>query len=112
MYRAGQAGAKADDVNREEQFAGILANREGRAKTPARVAPTGQIQTLTQALAEFSQAREATLEDVERDSRELATMACSHPMFGVVNGYEMLAIMAGHGSRHLAQIREIVGEKR
>ena len=112
MFLAGRATTSLGDKCREERFAAIMANREGRAKAPPAVMPTGSIGTLADALSEFTAAREESIRAFEQDQRELGSVACHHPMFGPVNGYEMLVLVAGHANRHLAQIREIVGRRK
>jgi hypothetical protein len=92
---------------REAQMMAGLRNRSNRISAPERAWPAGRFDTLAEALRQFSAAREKTVRFACEHEPELYYLRVAHPFFGMVNGAEMLAIIASHSSRHADQILEI-----
>ena len=111
MFRMLQAAVPSEtsveNHEREATFARRVTNRERRAPAPQRVHPTGRFATLAEALQQFVEARVRTIQFARETELDLFGLAAPHPLFGPVNGYELLIIMAGHSSRHVAQLEEI-----
>lgn len=47
---------------------------------------------------------------VAADGRDLSVVHATHPVLGVLDGYQFIAAIGGHETRHTAQIREIAAE--
>jgi hypothetical protein len=92
---------------REAQIVAGMRNRSTRISAPERAWPAGRFDTLAQALEQFSAARARTIQFAREHEPELYHLCVAHPLFGTVNGAEMLAIIASHSSRHADQILEI-----
>jgi hypothetical protein len=82
------------------------ADRTSRFEAPDRVKPTGRFPSLKDSLDQFRAAREGTIQFVETvpDLRRLSGM---HPMFGMLNGVELVYFIGSHPLRHAEQIREL-----
>ena len=110
LSRLDNAEKSADylcDPDRETQMMANLRNRSTRISAPERAWPAGRFGTLAEALDQFSAAREKTIRFAREHEPELYHLRVAHPFFGMVNGAEMLIIIASHSSRHADQIIEI-----
>jgi hypothetical protein len=83
-----------------------VVSREVPRKSPERAQPTGRFPDLTEALKQFGAARQQTIRFAKETESDLFCVTAAHPLFGPVNGYELLLIMAGHSRRHADQIAE------
>lgn len=93
-------GADADIVRR-----GL--NREVRSQAPERSRPKGRWKTLAEAVDAFEKSREKTLDFVENSGKDPRKIESVHPLFGSIDGHQILLIMAVHAERHTAQIEDI-----
>ena len=95
--------------NREKEA--MIVTRGGRRlvrlEAPAKSRPAGRFPTLGQALGQFIAAREQTIRFAAEHDGNLYFRTVTHPLFGPVNGYELLLIIAVHAQRHGRQIAEI-----
>jgi hypothetical protein len=90
------------------QLFGMVTNRTMKAQAPEAVIPTGKYTTVAEAVAEFNDARDRTVQIVKARSAELFGVGVKHPRFGDMNAAELVHLMTGHACRHAAQIRECV----
>ena len=95
------------DTGREARIAAAAADRRGRREAPDGTNPSGRFGDISEALQSLGAARERTIRFVGEYETDFACLTLVHPMFGEVNGYEWLLIMAGHVRCHAAQIEEI-----
>jgi uncharacterized damage-inducible protein DinB len=94
------------DKQREARLLERVADRSQRAQAPEPVVPVGRFASLAEALQAFDKARAETVRFAEARYAELYSLASSHPRLGRLNGYEFVLLIAAHGRRHAAQIRE------
>src|SRR5665213_1805254 len=80
--------------------------RSNRRTAPEAVHPTGKYGSISEALREFNAARDETLRFASEQGVNLLSRRASHPVLGALNGVEALLLIAGHGKRHTAQMRE------
>jgi hypothetical protein len=81
-------------------------DRSTPRQAPVRVQPTGRFPSLAEAITQFNNSRDRTVEFVD-STEDLILLSGAHPVFGPMNGYEMVLFMCTHSSRHANQIREI-----
>jgi hypothetical protein len=99
------------NTDREARIATRGADRSRHVEAPEGVRPRGSFHSTDQALRHFLDCREMTLEYVDAHSTEdLRCLVTSHPLFGAMNVYEVLLLMAVHVQRHVSQTQEIKGE--
>jgi uncharacterized damage-inducible protein DinB len=108
LEQATTSATSIEDKQREAGIAARMGNPELRNVAPERALPNGRFATLAQALGQFGAARERTIERARDLEPELYFRQAKHPLFGEVNAYELLLIMASHVRRHAGQIREIM----
>ncbi len=55
----------------------------------------------------FEQSRESNMDYVRTTNDDLRDHFFSHPVFGPLDGYQWLLLIATHSARHTAQIEEV-----
>jgi len=63
-----------------------------------------------QLVREFEAARKRTSEFAATTSADLRQAAFPHPMFGPLDCYQWLLLIAAHGERHRAQAEEVMAD--
>jgi hypothetical protein len=94
------------DPQREPSVLAMVTDRSQRRQAPEMVQPSGRFASLADALTDFDSTRAQVIRFAEAHYSELRTLGAQHPLFGQINGYELMLIIAGHACRHAAQIRE------
>jgi hypothetical protein len=105
--RTGPSGADEDK--------GLLTkvgDRSHRVMNPAAIAPRGRFKTPDEAIAEFTQRRDHSLEFARTTQGDLRHHLTADGAGGQLDAYEFLLLMAGHSGRHTQQIREIESNPR
>ena len=82
-------------------------DRTQKLTAPDRSRPTGRYATLAEAIKDFNASRAQTIIYVESNAAALRGKTITHPLMGVLDGYQLMLLMAGHAERHAAQIDEI-----
>lgn len=83
-------------------------DRSFKVKTPSSASPTGQFQTLDEAMAHLDHARQGLEAAVGTISQEdLYNHGFPHVFFGMLSIQQWLDIVALHERRHTAQIEEM-----
>ncbi len=107
MVRESEAGTPAErDAEKEAALKERVVDRSNRRTAPEAVHPTGKYGSISEALQEFNAARDETLRFASEQGVNLLSRRASHPVLGPLNGVEALLLIAGHGRRHTAQMRE------
>jgi uncharacterized damage-inducible protein DinB len=107
MVKASEAGAPAErDAAKEAAIRERMLDRSNRRTAPEAVHPNGKYGSISEALQEFNAARDETLRFATEQGVNLLSRSASHPVLGPLNGVEALLLIAGHGRRHTAQMRE------
>jgi hypothetical protein len=107
LQRSRLSEKSLENPEKEAMIRARGASRLNRYESPERARPSGRFPSLAQALDEFIAAREETIRFAAEHEENLYFRQAMHPMFGAVNGYELLLIMAAHTRRHTEQIAEI-----
>jgi DinB superfamily len=97
----------APDEEKEARLIHAILNRNEKMNSPEPSRPTGRFESLSEALSHFRGCRARTIHYVEQSKDNQRARSVKHPLAGVITGYEYLLILAGHPSRHAAQIREV-----
>jgi len=101
-----RADAPLPDRQKEADLALRVVDRTARAQAPEPAQPKGRFQTLLEALEAFHAARDRSIRLAAERGEQVYSVAWEHPRFGLLNGGELLVLIAGHARRHAAQIRE------
>jgi hypothetical protein len=108
---------KAPDPARRSTFEGrdeaLLAHtvgRELRLQAPEVLVPTGRFPD-EQLLSEFEAARRRSQEFAAGTQADLRSCVFKHPVFGDLDLYQWLLMIAGHCDRHCAQSEEVINSE-
>ena len=104
---AGTPVAPSTNEEREARILAVGADRSRRIPAPDVSHPTGRWRSIPEAMNALVEARARTSAFVERFEGDLRGWQARHPIAGMVNGYEMLLMIAVHPLRHAQQIYEI-----
>jgi hypothetical protein len=103
----GTASAPTLNDAREARIVAVGTSRDRRIPAPQVAQPRGRWLSIDAAMEGLDQARVRTVAFVEQFDGDLRAWQAVHPIAGVVNGYEMLLMIAVHPVRHAQQIEEI-----
>ena len=82
-------------------------DRSHKAQAPEMLRPTGRWATEADLTKAFEEARKANMEYVRTTNDDLRDHFFAHPVFGPLDGYQWLLLLATHSARHTAQIEEV-----
>lgn len=107
MVRESEDGTPAErNEAKESALAERMLDRDTRRTAPEAVHPAGRYRSISEALQEFNAARDETLRFASEQGAKLLSRSAHHKALGHLNGVEALLLIAGHGRRHTAQMRE------
>ncbi len=110
MLTAPTAGKKfaSDDLPRVADTALILAitNRSQKFTAPEQVRPNGRWKTREDLITNFEKARATTIDYIKNNKADLRSTFVQSPM-GMVDSFQGILFVTGHGDRHLAQLKEV-----
>jgi hypothetical protein len=90
----------------DEKITHIGRDRSGKRNAPERVHPTGKFTSVNDALGHFRQARQETIDFVEKNTDNLRRKKVTHPL-GEMDGHQLFLLMAAHAERHDQQVEEV-----
>ncbi|MDE3188878.1 MAG: DinB family protein [Acidobacteriota bacterium] len=106
ILAATPADAPVKNEKRESAIPTRGLDRTRTIESPEMAKPAGRFSTLNGALRQFLALRERTIRFVETCDGDLRAQITTHPLFGSVNCYETLLMIAMHSLRHVKQIEE------
>jgi uncharacterized damage-inducible protein DinB len=107
MVRASEPGTPAKrDAAKEAALKERVLDRSNRRTAPEAVRPFGKYESVSEALQDFNATRDETLRFASEEGVHLLSRSATHLVLGPLNGVEALLLIADHGRRHTAQIRE------
>jgi len=95
------------DPAKDGRMAAAVVDRSRRVSAPPGVRPSGRFASVAEAAAKFRDGRDRVIawaRDCPLDLRQRFTI---HPLFGEIDCYRCLLLLALHPARHAAQIEEI-----
>jgi hypothetical protein len=94
------------DYEMDEKISHIGLDRTGKRNAPERVHPAGKFTSIKDALANFHQARQDTIDFVQSNSEDLRKKKVIHPL-SEMDGHQLFLLMSSHAERHAAQVEEV-----
>ncbi|HXX20754.1 MAG TPA: DinB family protein [Candidatus Acidoferrum sp.] len=92
---------------RDEELVHLVAGRVQRAQAPEPVRPTGRWPH-DRLIPELEAVRERSADLVAMTQANLRQYFSPHPLFGDLDCYQWLLLVAAHSDRHRAQIEELI----
>ncbi len=108
LMQSPAAPEKREQVKGKDQL--ILTkvpDRSHKAQAPEMLRPTGRWATEADLAKAFEDARKANMDYVRTTNDDLRDHFFDHPVFGPLDGYQWLLLLATHSARHTAQIEEV-----
>lgn len=99
---------KCDELPRFADTALVLAitNRSQKFTAPEQVRPNGRWKTREDLLSNFEKTRAVTAGYIKNNQADLRSTFVQSPM-GNIDSFQGILFIAGHGDRHLAQLKEV-----
>jgi len=91
----------------DEKLIASITDRTQKAQAPEMLRPANKWATKDALVKDFNAARDRTIEWVKTTPEDLRAHAAPHPLFGPLDTHQWLLLLAGHSSRHTAQIEEV-----
>ncbi len=107
LEKAEKMDSPSVDKQKESDLLARVTSRANRVQAPEIVHPSGRHPDLAHALDHFNAVRAKTIRFAEERQADLYHLSVDHPRFGVMNGAELLLVIAGHARRHADQIVEV-----
>jgi len=82
-------------------------DRSHKVQAPEILRPTGRWANEADLTKAFEGARSATISYVQTTNDDLRDHFFDHPVFGPLDGYQWILLLATHSARHTAQIEEV-----
>ena len=92
---------------KERRLLVSVMDRSAKAQAPEVLIPTGKFATKNELIDAFRKARAQTINYVKTNQDALKNHVARHPVFGELTTYQWLVFIAGHASRHVAQLEEV-----
>jgi hypothetical protein len=108
LMQSPAAPEKREQVKgKDELILERVPDRSHKAQAPEILRPTGRWANEADLVKEFEQRRAVTIEYVRTTNDDLRDHFFDHPVFGTLDGYQWLLLLATHSGRHTAQIEEV-----
>ena len=95
------------DPTKYHRLADAMLDRSRKVVAPERARPTGRFASIEEAARQFLTARDRSMAFARDCDDDLRRLFCLHPLFGEMDCYRCLIMLALHPARHAAQIEEI-----
>jgi len=90
----------------DDQIVEMITNRSQKMPTQDQFQPSGKFESSDEALETFKDQREEMVDWLKDSDVDMRSFVNEFP-FGTIDGYQSVLFMAGHTSRHTAQIEEV-----
>jgi hypothetical protein len=91
----------------DEVIIAKVIDRSGKAQAPEIIRPSRKFANATEALKNLKGNREKAIQYLRSTQDDLRNHLGGHPLFGVVDVYQMYLLMSAHCKRHTLQIEEV-----
>jgi hypothetical protein len=100
-------GKRAEIKFKDEELKSALLDRSKKGQAPEPLQPSGKFQTAAEAISTFVDARNKNITYLDSTKDDLRNHLMPHPFFGMLDSYQWMLLLAGHGKRHTLQIAEV-----
>jgi hypothetical protein len=91
----------------DEQLIQIITDRSMKFKAPEPLQPVGKFANTDEALKYYINRRDSTMAYINSTQDDLKNRYIVHPVYGALNLYQGLLLIAGHSERHTIQLEEV-----
>ncbi len=91
-----------------DQLIAMTIDRSHKLQAPEPLKPSGRFATNQDAVNAFVSRRDSTIAYIQTTQDDLKDHYMSHPVFGTLDTYQGLCLLAAHSVRHTEQIEEVM----
>jgi hypothetical protein len=99
---------RSEDKNTTDDLIAKMTDRSHKFQAPEMLRPGAQFPSEEAALQAFVLRRDSTIEYIKATQDDLRDHFVSHPLFGTVDLYQVLILLAAHTARHTLQLEEVM----
>jgi uncharacterized damage-inducible protein DinB len=88
----------------------MTTDRSHKAQAPEMLKPVAQFSGTQAAVSAFLLRRDSTIDYIKMTNDDLKDHYIVHPVFGTMDLYQALMLLAAHSARHTAQIEEVMAD--
>lgn len=108
MLKQPAAPEKRSEVKfTNEKLIAATTDRSSKFKAPEMLQPAGKFPSTADALKAYTSRRDSTMMYISTTSDDLKNHFMVHPVFGTLDIYQGLLLIAAHSERHTLQIEEV-----
>jgi DinB superfamily len=99
---------RSEDKNTTDDLITKMTDRSHKFQAPEMLRPATQFASEDAALQAFVLRRDSTIDYIKATQDDLKDHFVNHPLFGTVDLYQVLILLAAHSARHTAQLEEVM----
>jgi hypothetical protein len=99
---------RGEDKNTTDDLIAKMTDRSHKFQAPEMLRPGAQFPSEDVAIQAFVLRRDSTIEYIKSTQDDLKDHFVAHPLFGTVDLYQVLILLAAHSARHTAQLEEVM----
>jgi hypothetical protein len=99
---------RSDDKVTTDELIAKMTDRSHKFQAPEMLRPGAQFPGEDAALQAFVLRRDSTIEYIKSTQDDLKDHFVAHPLFGTVDLYQVLILLAAHSARHTLQLEEVM----
>jgi uncharacterized damage-inducible protein DinB len=99
---------RSEDKVTADELIARMTDRSHKFQAPEMLRPGSQFSGEEAALQAFVLRRDSTIEYIKATQDDLKNHFVSHPLFGTVDLYQVLILLAAHSARHTLQLEEVM----
>jgi uncharacterized damage-inducible protein DinB len=99
---------RSEDKVTADELIARMTDRSHKFQAPEMLRPGSQFSGEEAALQAFVLRRDSTIEYIKATQDDLKDHFVSHPLFGTVDLYQVLILLAAHSARHTLQLEEVM----
>jgi hypothetical protein len=99
---------RGEDKNTTDDLITKMTDRSHKFQAPEMLRPGAQFPGEDAAIQAFVLRRDSTIEYIKSTQDDLKDHFVAHPLFGTVDLYQVLILLAAHSARHTAQLEEVM----
>jgi len=91
-----------------DQLIAMTIDRSHKVQAPEQLKPSGKFPTTQDVINAFVGRRDSTIAYIQTTQDDLTNHFIPHPVFGTLDTYQGLVLLAAHSVRHTEQIEEVM----
>lgn len=98
---------RAEIKIKDEEIVSFLIDRSKKAQAPEPIQPKGNFKSAAEMIQQFNVARDKHIDYMKTTQDDMRNHCTPHPVFGMLDSYQWMLLLAAHSKRHTLQIEEV-----